>query len=227
MKNNKIIIIAALLILIAAGAWYFLSSDSSFSEENNDNEDVVAIVNGEKVFQSELDSAEMQVAANQGIDINSAGEQEREQIQSQAINNLVSQKLLSQVVQESDIEASEEEIDEQVEAIKDQFETDQEFQEALSFEGLTEEELRSEVRLNVAIQNYIDQEIDFSSVSVEESEVSALYDELIAGQDQENVPSLEESYDQVEQMLVQQKQEEVLDNFIEELRSESEVEILI
>lgn len=227
MKNNKIIIIAALLILLVAGAWYFLSPENSSPKENNDNEDVVAIVNGEKVFQSELDSAEMQFAANQGIDINSAGEQEREQIQSQAINNLVSQKLLSQVVQESDIEASEEEIDEQIETIKGQFETDQEFQEALSFEGLTEEELRSEVRLNVAIQNYIDQEIDFSSVNVEESEISALYDELIAGQDQESVPSLEESYDQVEQMLVQQRQEEVLDNFIEELRSESEVEILI
>lgn len=226
MKSNKIIIIASLLILIAAGAWYFLSPESSPQEEDN-GEDVVAIVNGEEVFRSELDSAEMQVAANQGIDITSAGEQEREQIQSQAINNLVSQKLLSQAAQESNIEVSEEEVDEQIESIKDQFETDQEFQEALSFEGLTEEELRSKVKLNVSMQNYIDEEIDFSSVSVEESEVSALYDELIAGQDQENVPSLEESYDQVEQILVQQKQEEILDNFIEELRSQSDIEILI
>jgi hypothetical protein len=224
---KKTIIAIAVILILGFGFWY-LSSLGDFSpQENGEDNDVVAIVNGEEISRSDLNDFEMQTAAEMGLDASSLGEEEKKQVQSQAIEGLISRTLLYQEARNSGIEAPEDQIDEQIEDTKSQFESDEEFEDALENEGITEEELRSRIGFNVILQSYIDRELDFSSVKIEESEVEDLYNQVVSEQGEEAVPPLEEVYEQVESMLTQQKQEEVLEEFIENLKEEADIEILI
>jgi hypothetical protein len=224
---KKTIIAIAVVLILGFGFWY-LSSLGDFSpQENGEDNDVVAIVNGEEISRSDLNDFEMQTAAEMGLDASSLGEEEKEQVQSQAIEGLISRTLLYQEARNSEIEAPEDQIDEQVEETKSQFESDEEFEDALENEGITEEELRSRIGFNVILQSYIDRELDFSSVKIEESEVEEMYNQVVSEQGEEAVPPLEEVYEQVESMLTQQKQEEELEKHIENLKEEADIEILI
>jgi hypothetical protein len=224
---KKTIIAIAVVLILGFGFWY-LSSLGDFSpQENGEDNDVVAIVNGEEISRSDLNDFEMQTAAEMGLDASSLGEEEKEQVQSQAIEGLISRTLLYQEARNSEIEAPEDQIDEQVEETKSQFESDEEFEDALENEGITEEELRSRIGFNVILQSYIDRELDFSSVKIEESEVEEMYNQVVSEQGEEAVPPLEEVYEQVESMLMQQKQEEELEKHIENLKEEADIEILI
>lgn len=232
MKN--IIILVFVLLLIGVGIWSFVSREEFDPNEipNQDNAslseigEIVAIVNDEEITRSEFEELQSQMAAQQGVDVASLDVQTQTQIRSQVVDNLISQKLLQQKIEESEISVSEENITAQVDLIKQGFETDEQFQEALSGQGLTEDQLRENVASEVAVQNYLEQELNLSSLTVTEEEVAAAYEE-ISQSEQEEIPSLEEVYSQVENMVVQQRQQELINEFIAELRSDAEIEILI
>lgn len=232
MKN--IIILVFVLLLIGVGIWSFVSREEFDPNEipNQDNAslseigEIVAIVNDEEITRSEFEELQSQMAAQQGVDVASLDVQTQTQIRSQVVDNLISQKLLQQKIEESEISVSEENITAQVDLIKQGFETDEQFQEALSGQGLTEDQLRENVASEIAVQNYLEQELNLSSLTVTEEEVAAAYEE-ISQSEQEEIPSLEEVYSQVENMVVQQRQQELINEFIAELRSDAEIEILI
>lgn len=232
MKN--IIILVFVLLLIGVGIWSFVSREEFDPNEipNQDNAslseigEIVAIVNDEEITRSEFEELQSQMAAQQGVDVASLDVQTQTQIRSQVVDNLISQKLLQQKIEESEISVSEENITAQVDLIKQGFETDEQFQKALSGQGLTEDQLHENVASEIAVQNYLEQELNLSSLTVTEEEVAAAYEE-ISQSEQEEIPSLEEVYSQVENMVVQQRQQELINEFIAELRSDAEIEILI
>ncbi|MBD3282596.1 MAG: hypothetical protein GF387_03275 [Candidatus Portnoybacteria bacterium] len=224
MKKSIIITIVVVLLIIVAGAIYFLSPEGFIPKKGEKGGNAVAIVNGEEISQEEYNSAESQIAANQGIDLGSVDEETKQQIQNQAINNLVSQTLLSQAIENSDVAISEQEINNQIQIIKDRFDSEDAFNQALSAQGMTEEDLRSQIELSLSQQAYFDQELNLSSVEASEEEVASKYEEVAANQE---VPPLEQVRDQVEQLIVQEKQQDLINDHVEELRAEADIQILI
>ncbi|MEX0933839.1 MAG: SurA N-terminal domain-containing protein [Candidatus Paceibacterota bacterium] len=224
MKN--LITVLVVIIILGAGGWYLYSQQTKKSgEEANANETIVATVNGEEISRDDFNALRAQVIAGQGIDTESMTEQESEEFDTQLVDTLISQRLLQQAVSDSGIIITESQIDEQVNVIKGQFESEQAFNETLSSQGATLADLREQVRSELASQAYFNQELDISSLSASDEEIQVAYDEATAGQ--ENAPSLEEVREQALQFVLQQKQQQLINELMQVLRSNAEIEIFI
>jgi hypothetical protein len=219
MQRNTIISLV-LVVLVIAGAWFFLAKrgDRTSSE-------TVATVNGESISRADLDLTQVQVAAEQGSDFATLSEEVQAEVRTQALEVLISRKLIEQAVARSGISPTEAEIDEQFDAIKGQFENDAAFRSALSGEGMTERSLRTEIARDLAIQAYLASNLDLGSITVTEAEIVAAYNQAVG--DSEDAPPLEEVRDQVEAMVRGQKEQVLVAQHIQELRAGAEVEILI
>jgi len=226
MQQKTVLITIAGLLVIAIGAWFFISNGETPSQnDTSELSDTVARVNGEEITRTELENSETQLATQQGIDIGSLDTATREQLQAQALDALIANALIQQVVASSGIVATEADVDAQINTIRGQFQDDAEFQEALSGQGLSEAGLREQVRGEMVTQTYLDQTLDLASVTVTDEEVNALYEqEAVVTED---VPPLEDVRGQIESFVIQQKQQELLAAHIQQLRSAADIEILI
>lgn len=209
------------------------------AEEDNSNEttDVAATVNGIDISMERFeDSVDMMKSSyeQQGIDLEGEeGQQLLEQINQQAINSLVQEEVLMQAVEQEGLEISEEELEEEFTKIKDEFETEEEFQSALEMSGFTEEEFKTALATDIEIGQFIDNEME--EVSVSEDELNEMYEQYIEllesyseeTEETQEVPTFEEIKDQLEAQIKQGKQQEQLQQIMEKLMEESDVEIFV
>lgn len=221
MQKRTILTILG-IVIIAVGAWYLLSLDTSAPATTGD---IVAVVNEEEISRADFETLHAQVVTQQGIDITSLDAEMQKQLEDQVVDELIVQALLRQAVEVSEVTITQEEIDTRMDAIVAQLGGEEAFQQALDVEGLSEEALRSEVRTELASQTYLEQELNLASVSVSEEEIQTTYEQL-AAQD-ETVPQLAEIRDQVEELVIQQKQQDLFAQHIAQLRAQANVEILL
>jgi len=90
---------------------------------------------------------------------------------------------------------------------------------------LTEEDLKEQTQLNLAMQTYLNQELDLELSEVTEAEITALYNQQAANL--EDAPALEDVRTELEQVLLQQKQQELIIEHVQQLRADADIEILI
>ncbi len=218
---QKILLAIIGLAIIAFGVWYFFF----FDKEAVDTEDAVAIVNGEEISRAEFESFQSQITVQQGVDMESLDAETKSQFKTQIMDELIAQTLLEQKVNESKITVEQEKVDAQIDAIINQFDGEEAFQEALVAEGISEEELRSQKARELATQKYLEEKLNFSSISATDQEIQELYDQEAA--QNETIPALEQVRDQVENLVIQQKQQALFIEFIQQLRAEADIEILI
>lgn len=230
MNIQKIISIIIIAIVIIAGVWYLMSLNTPTQNEPAGNEEVttgaaVATVNGEEISRTEFETFKSQVIMQQGLDTESLEAEIENQLETQIVDELISQALLQQAVESSEAVPAQEDIDAQIEATVIQLGGEEAFNEVLVAEGISEEELRAQISTELAVQAYLEQELDLSSITATDEEVEAAYAQASA-QD-ENVPALEEIRPQIEQSIIQQKQQPLLAQLIDQLRAEADVEILL
>lgn len=238
------LLIAAIVIgaaLIAGGLYYYfqggqtdqLSLDPASSEsspttatEADEYPEVVATVNGAELTNDELVMSlnqTQQAAAQQGANTN--GGEVTEAMETQAIDTLVNTALLIQAAQESDINISDEDVTNEIESLTSQFPSQEAFDRAVAEQGLSEEELRSDMRDQLLIDEFVTNSDEIGTPSVTEAEVEELYNNLSA--QQEGLPPLEQLYDSIEQQLTARKQQQLVSDFIQELRETADIEIMI
>jgi len=218
--KNTVIAVVLVVLLAAAGGWYYFSSGKSAAPAGAG--DTVATVNGENIVRSDLTAAEAQITAQQGAATTSDAQA---QVQSQALDSLISQKLLAQAAKQAGVTASSTEVAAQLQAEKAQFKDDASYQQALVAQGMTEADLEAQITANVAIDDYLYQTLNLSSVTASDAEIQAAYNAAIVGQT--NVPALADVRDQVEQSVIQQKQQTLVQAQVQKLRSAADVKILI
>jgi peptidyl-prolyl cis-trans isomerase C len=102
-------------------------------------------------------------------------ESEREQLNEQALDTLIDIELLYQESQRRGFEITEERIEEQVDGLRTQFGDEEGYAAALEQIGISDGELRSEFRRQLAIQDMIDADIS-PSTSVSEQESTEFYE---------------------------------------------------
>ncbi len=223
MKYNNAIIAGVLVVLLAAaGGWYYLSGKSATPAAVAGASDTVATVNGDKILRSDLTATEAQITAQQGAATTTDAQA---QLQSQALDSLISRKLLAQAAQQAGIVASSTEVAAQLQSDKAQFQDDASYQQALAAQGMTEADLEAQITANVVINDYLDQTLNLSSVTASDAEIQSTYDQLSAGQT--NVPTLAQAHDQVEQVVIQQKQQILINAQVQKLRAAGNVQVLI
>ncbi|MEC5423529.1 SurA N-terminal domain-containing protein [Virgibacillus sp. C22-A2] len=255
--NKKWIIsllFAALVLTLAA-----CGNDDESAEDNNDEAEeaapgteqpempepdlegipeVVAEVNGEEITREEFETTyqgQFQQASLQAM--MSGQEIDQDQLKGQIAEGLVGQRLLIQEADNSGIEASEEEIDEILDQLVEQngMESRDEFLAALEEQqGMSEEEVRSELELQVKVDQLIAREsgdIEPTDEEMEElyEEFAAQQEEHAAGEDGEetDVPSFEEMKPDLEAQVKRQKEAEASQLLVEKLREDADVTIHI
>ena len=220
MDKNKIIGAVVIVVVVAAAGWYLLSVHSSGNA-------TVATVNGTPITRSQLTASESQLASQQGLSATSTAAQA--EFQSDALNLLIGQTLIEQAAQQAGITASSSEVDTQVASAKAQFSTPAAYEQALAAQGITETDLRTQISNNLVINAYLQKQLSLSSTTATNAEIQAAYTQVAAQQQPGATPlqPLAQVRSQVEQMVVQQKEQNIVNAYVAQLRAAANVQILI
>jgi|AntRauTorckE6833_2_1112554.scaffolds.fasta_scaffold06238_7 peptidyl-prolyl cis-trans isomerase SurA len=220
--KKVIAIVVAVILLVLAGFALITMGDRGGAVVDSTDETAIVIVDGEIITQSEYDVFLAQVAAEQGVDVSTLDEATLAQLRVQVIDALISGRLLQQAAEEAGVEATDEAVETQLTQLKSQFPDEAAYEEELVAQGLTEEDLRTNIRQDMEVQTYLDEILNFNSITVTDEEVAEAYVEISANED---VPPLEEISAQLESLLIQQKQQVVVAEHLAELRAAADVEV--
>ncbi|GAA0452254.1 SurA N-terminal domain-containing protein [Alkalibacillus silvisoli] len=194
-----------------------------------DEDEVVATVDGEDITGSELLQGEQAVGqqyAMMGMD----PQENPEMIRETALDQIINTKVIELAAIEQGLEPSDEEVDEEID---NQISGIQEQQELESAEevyeemGMSEEEVRNEIRAMILVNNYLEENIEDASVSDEE--VEEAYEDYVAQAEEmeQETEELDEMRESLEQQVMQQKEAEQMEEMLDNLRNERDIEILI
>ena len=147
-------------------------------------------------------------------------------MQTQTLDALVSQTLLRQAIKKSGVTVTDAQVETQIATIKKQFPDTAAFEQALAGQGITEDAWKMRIREELSAQAYLDQTLKLSSVNASEEEIATAYKQAAdaAGKD---APSLASVHDQAKAFVIQQKQQQLVVEFVKTLRAQADVKILI
>lgn len=227
MNTQKVLlaVVAVAVLIIGAGYLYFSGMLTGVTPEDTNTADAVARVNGEEVSRDALEARRAQMLAQQDIDSSVINAELQSQLDARIVEELVNEALVQQAITASSVTVPQESIDAQVDATISQLGGASAFQEALAVQGISEEDFRTQIRDNLTVQAYLEEELELSSVSATEEEIEAAYAQ--ATEANEEVPPLEDVRAQVVQSVVQQKQQSLIAQLIETLRANAEIEVLL
>ncbi|WP_096199653.1 SurA N-terminal domain-containing protein [Bacillus sp. FJAT-45350] len=195
--------------------------------------EVIATVNGEEImktnFEQQLEATKMQYQM-QGYDFEEAedGAEMLGMIQQQVVDNLITQTVLLQMVNDKGFEAEESEVDAELEQIMAQAQigTKEELEMALEQDQLTLAEFREQLAAQVKVDKYF--ATISSEITVTEEEIEENYNamkEMYEGE--EEVPEFDELRAQIEDSLINERANQEISQLLEEIKAESDIEILI
>lgn len=197
--------------------------------------DVVAEVNGEEVTREEFVAVyerQFQQAAMQAQ--MSGQEPDEDALRKQTAENLVDTELLAQEADSRGLSVSDEDIDAELDdlAAQNQLGSGQELLDALEQQGTSEEDARSQVEVQVMVEQLVEDEA--GALEPSEKELRALYAQAKkqqqaqaqqqGGQAQE-VPPYAEVRDQIEAQAVSQQVGEVAQKLVDDLREDADITI--
>jgi len=193
---------------------------------NSGNGGTVATFDGGKVSRPELDRAVSRVVASpQGATLDLEDPQTRSDLEKKIADELVTQKLLVKEAVDHDINVEQSEIDTRYQEILDQVGGEEALRSQLATAGFTLDELKSDLHDQIAIQRLIEQSVRADGMTISDEEVQNFYGQI--SQNSTSTPPLEDIRPQVEDYLKQQKIGQAADQYVADLKAESEIEILL
>lgn len=167
-KEKKFFYLLIVIFLLTA-------SQTSFAKRIKNKGDLIAIVNGKGItkvdYERQLLIAEQQLT-NQGQVFD---ETKMEDFKASILENLIDGELLFQESQKRGLNISEERIGEQFDAVKNQFNSTEEFDRAMGEMNYTENSLKEDIGRRIAVEEFIEKEIS-KNISVSDEESLEYYD---------------------------------------------------
>lgn len=186
---------------------------------------VVAIVNGQEIKGDEYNDA-LGISQNQFLSMGQdpTTEELSTQLKDYTLESLVGQTLIMQEIEKKGYDAKEEEVNEQLDVLKAQYETDEAFDEALKTTNLTLEELKDQLADTVKYDQYIKNDLNVEEVT--DKEVKEYYDsQTSSAEESTETPKYDDVKDTLKVNLERQKTQEKLAAKVEELRESAEIEL--
>jgi peptidyl-prolyl cis-trans isomerase C len=152
------------------------STDPGTVIELSDADDFVATVNGVGIPRSDFEIVVQQTRQQYAAQGQQIPEAQLPQLQQNIIDQMVAEELLYQEGTRSGIEASSESVDQQLEQIKGQFQTEEQYSQALEQNGTSEEELREDIERSLVVQQTV-QAVTSDLGEVSEEDVETFYTE--------------------------------------------------
>ena len=241
MKFNKKMF---LMILLAFSLLLSGCNGGSSNGNSSPRGDVVAIVNGENIYATTLDEYVTRALSSdidQGLDLESEeGKEMKAQAESQLLNYLVQEKVLLQEAEKNNISISDDEVETELQLIKGNFPSEEDFENALVHNNLTMDTFKDSLRKEMTIDMLLKEKTPEISVSEEDLlEYYNSYQEYMDNFVKDNpdmseeememfkLPAFEEIRDSLEMELIQEKVQVHNMELIDSLMDNSEIEILI
>ncbi len=246
-KMGKLTLILIVTLILAA-----CSGNGEQEAQNSDPEiemgEPVALVNGEKIYEVQYERmTERMLAAyeQQGISLEGdEGEAMLEQIQQQTLDQMIQQEVLLQEAESLGLSPSEESVEEELDSIRSQFDSDEEYKMALEQNRFSENELKETLVQELSIEAYLEE--NMPEITITDDELQEYYNQYKA-QQEEQIKAMEESEEEIPQeqlsmmevpayneikedlkaSLTQQKEQEQIIALIDELMEKSDIEILL
>ncbi|WP_078427783.1 SurA N-terminal domain-containing protein [Alkalihalobacterium alkalinitrilicum] len=193
--------------------------------------DVVAMVNGKEILKEEFKTTYLGYFTQIAMEAQMYGEEvDQEQLKTQIIESMIGQELLIQEAGKAGLEASDEEISQSLDELVAQYglESQEEFLTAMHEQGLDEEEVRSELAMQVKIDKLIISES--GGIEPTEDELKEYYDQILAqigqmGDEDAEIPTFDEIKSDIKEQVKTQKVSEAAQVIVGKLREESEVTV--
>lgn len=234
--------VAAIIILIMAGGlWFILEQQGRvktavFSTVSTFifGEPAAVVVNGEKVPLSlyEKNVAQLTVMAReQQLDPNEP--QIAEEIKKQTVDLLVNTEILRQAATDAGVTVSDEEVETRYQDIVSQLGSEAELEKRLTEIGNTTISLRADIAAEILIQKHLDAAVDVTSIAVTDEEIKTQYDDMVAfyesqaGGAELEIPTFVEAKDSLSERIRSDKEQKLVTDYIETLKSESSIEVRI
>ena len=240
-KNTKSIWKKGLYIFLALSLVLGLVVSAAFGifdylrergEAAGSPEDVVAMVNGEEIvrqdYSFQLDYMKSMYEM-QGIDFGRSDSQDLlRQLEYQALEELINQRLILQVAREKNMEVSQQEVQKEYEEVVSQFDDEEDLLSELEEMNLTRESFMTLIEEQLLFAQYMEsymEKVDPKELEVSEEELETLYS-LYSSQ-VEDMPEYEDVKGQLEEELKDQKYNQVVNLMVQDIRAESDIEILL
>tara|TARA_B100000508_G_scaffold93645_1_gene73177 strand:- start:942 stop:1769 length:828 start_codon:yes stop_codon:yes gene_type:complete len=184
----------------------------------------VAVVNGQKIINSELDTSVQQftqVAVAQGIDTTTQAAQE--EIRGQALEVLINTELLKQSAAERGHSVSDEDVTNRIAEIETELGGAETLADRMETLGISDKQLREDVHDELLIQLLLDDIFAEANIEVTQEEIEQVYS--IAGGEDAGLPTLDEVTEQVREQIIASKEQEAIDGFLSGLRDNAEIEL--
>lgn len=168
MRNRRRIVLTILIVLVlalAAGSAYALTFGADLRFKVGDRplgflvrglrtrSAVAATVNEEPILWSEVDAEVARAAAQFQVNLSGAdGEKQRAELSRLVLDQLIDQRLILQAARKRGVQVSEAAVRAEIDRIKKSFGTEEEFQQALAQRGLTMEDVRRLLRVNLTLR---------------------------------------------------------------------------
>lgn len=186
---------------------------------------IVAIVNGHIILQSDWDDAQRFAAFVDGRSL----EQVRTEDRKAALDKLIDQELLREQMRASDfLHVPDQEVAKRIQEIRQQYpgtETEQGWKAVLVRYGLTEEDLKQRIALECDVMRLVDARLR-PNVNIDSRTIESYYNQQLLPQLRQSgaqeVP-LAKASPQIKELLTQQKMNELLVAWLQNLRSGSEI----
>jgi hypothetical protein len=184
---------------------------------------IVITVNGNALLLSDWDEEVRYEALMSGRAVGAVTPRDREA----ALNRMVDQELLREQMHAADFKpASRDEVNKYVEDLRSQYEHDHSgrtWSAALLDYGFDETTIRLHVELELNQLRLVDERLR-PSIEIDPAAVKAYYQEKVASQTSAaQSVSFENSKDKIHELLVQEKMNQMLDSWLDSLRSQARI----
>ncbi len=232
--NIKAYVLAVVgILVICAGLLFLLEKEGRVSTglftaviDKMEASAPAARVNGTVITGAEFSSSLEQLtdlSAQEGA--NMADAAVLTQLRTQAIETLVNAELLRQAALAEGLTATPEDIEARFTEISDGLGGTENLAARMAEFGVTEESLRKDIQNEFLIQALFDIKIDSDSIEVSEAQIAQVYEQ--AGGSAAGLPPLEEVREQIVAQIKFDQEQVLINDYLQSLRNEAEVEILI
>ncbi|WP_440895518.1 SurA N-terminal domain-containing protein [Amphibacillus sp. Q70] len=239
MKKWRLILMALLSIFVLSacsgndddGEEGALNDGSEMEEIDPDLEgipDIVAEVNGEEISRETFELTYLSQFQQFAMEAQMYGQElDQDQLKEELAESMIAQELLSQEAERRNFLVADNDIEELISELVDinDLESEDILFELYEEQGMSEEELREQLALQIKLDQLIEDEGKDITVSAEQ--VEEAYEELLTVyedmEDENELPPLEEIEADLEEQIRAEEESELIFALIEDLRNDAEI----
>jgi hypothetical protein len=224
--NTKMIVGVLVALAVVGGLSYKVfvpKAENTELAKTTVTDTNVAVVNGVEISKATFDSQLASVVAttkSQGGDVTSPDKLLA--LKNQVLDGLISTELVAQGVKASGIKVTPEQVEAQYKAVLTQVGGADKLKEQMTASNITDEQLRTNIANQLAVQAYLLQNIDSKSVTVTDAEINDFYTNF--KKTQTNAPALKDLKEQIKQQITLNKQQALVNTFIAGLKQKAKIE---